>query len=78
MIVMPLIFRPIVLHIRKAVSSKTGMVKEAHAGKNGTGNYGTNGKVGKNSTCSILGFGMGGLGWRFEFGVGGLAKLKSV
>lgn len=60
---MPLIFQPIVLHIRKAVSGKTGMVKKAHAGKNGTGNYG---KIGKNCTCSILGFGMGSLGLGME------------
>jgi len=52
-----------VLHIRKAVSGKTGMVKKAHAGKNGTGNYG---KIGKNCTCSILGFGMGSLGLGME------------
>jgi len=42
------------------------------SGKNGTGNNGTNGKVGKNSTFSILGFGLrlgvwnGGLGVEME------------
>jgi len=36
-------------------------------GKNGTGNNSTNGKVGKTSTFSILGFRFGSLRWGFEF-----------
>jgi len=41
------------------------------SGNNGTGN---NGKVGKNGTFSILGFGVvvGGVEWGFRFGDGGL------
>jgi len=32
-------------------------------GKNSIGNHGTNGKVGKNDTFSILGFAMGAYVW---------------
>jgi len=36
--------------------------------KNGTDNNGTNGKVGKNATFSILGFGVGVWNEGFRFG----------
>jgi len=41
--------------------------------KNGTGNKGTNGKVGKNSIFSILGFGVGEGIRRFRIRGGGLS-----
>jgi len=46
------------------VSGKNGNGKNGN-GNNGNGNNGTSGKVGKNGTFSILGFGMGVwvLGW---------------
>jgi len=51
----------------KSGTAKSGMGKNSK-GVNGTSN-GTNSKVGKNGTFSLLGFGVGCLGWGFRFGV---------
>jgi len=67
------------MHTQKMVQDKNGTVKDSTV-KDSASNNGTNGKVGKNGTFSVLGLGVeiAGLGWGFQFWIGGLGTIRGL